>query len=55
VVTESTDSREERVAVREAEQTAAAKEVGVTNLTFLHWPDGRVENHHWRYDARSPA
>ncbi len=40
---ESTDSREERVAVREAEQTAAAKEVGVTNLTFLHWPDGRVE------------
>lgn len=40
---ESTDSREERIAVREAEQTAAAKEVGVTNLTFLHWPDGRVE------------
>jgi LmbE family N-acetylglucosaminyl deacetylase len=40
---ESNHSREERVAVREAEQTAAAKEVGVTNLTFLHWPDGRVE------------
>lgn len=40
---ESTHSREERIAVREAEQTAAAKEVGVTNLTFLHWPDGRVE------------
>ncbi|MGH3732534.1 MAG: PIG-L deacetylase family protein [Acidimicrobiales bacterium] len=40
---DSTDSREERMAVREAEQTAAAKEVGVTNLTFLHWPDGRVE------------
>jgi LmbE family N-acetylglucosaminyl deacetylase len=40
---ESTDSREERIAVREAEQTAAAKEVGVTTLTFLHWPDGRVE------------
>ena len=40
---DSTDSREERIAVREAEQTAAAKEVGVTNLTFLHWPDGRVE------------
>jgi LmbE family N-acetylglucosaminyl deacetylase len=40
---DSTDSREERTAVREAEQTAAAKEVGVTNLTFLHWPDGRVE------------
>jgi LmbE family N-acetylglucosaminyl deacetylase len=40
---DSTDSREERIAIREAEQTAAAKEVGVTNLTFLHWPDGRVE------------
>lgn len=40
---ESTDSREERISIREAEQTAAAKEVGVTNLTFLHWPDGRVE------------
>jgi LmbE family N-acetylglucosaminyl deacetylase len=40
---DSTDSREERIATREAEQTAAAKEVGVTNLTFLHWPDGRVE------------
>jgi LmbE family N-acetylglucosaminyl deacetylase len=40
---DSTDSREERIAIRESEQTAAAKEVGVTNLTFLHWPDGRVE------------
>jgi LmbE family N-acetylglucosaminyl deacetylase len=40
---DSTDTREERMAVRETEQTAAAKEVGVTNLTFLHWPDGRVE------------
>ncbi|HTB09115.1 MAG TPA: PIG-L family deacetylase [Acidimicrobiales bacterium] len=40
---DSTDTREERMAVREAEQTSAAKEVGVTNLTFLHWPDGRVE------------
>ncbi len=40
---DSTDSREDRIAIREAEQTAAAKEVGVTNLTFLHWPDGRVE------------
>lgn len=40
---ESTISREERVAIREAEQTAAAKVVGVTNLTFLRWPDGRVE------------
>ncbi|MGA7834771.1 MAG: PIG-L family deacetylase [Acidimicrobiales bacterium] len=40
---DSTESREERIAIRESEQTAAAKEVGVTNLTFLHWPDGRVE------------
>ena len=40
---DSTHSREERSAIREAEQTAAAKEVGVTNLTFLRWPDGQVE------------
>ena len=40
---DSTESREERIAIREDEQTAAAKEVGVTDLTFLHWPDGRVE------------
>jgi LmbE family N-acetylglucosaminyl deacetylase len=39
----STHTREERSAIREAEQTAAAKEVGVTDLTFLHWPDGQVE------------
>ena len=39
----STHSKEERSAIREAEQTAAAKEVGVTSLTFLHWPDGQVE------------
>lgn len=39
----STHTKEERVAIREAEQTAAAAEVGVTNLTFLHWPDGQVE------------
>lgn len=40
---DSTHSREERSDFREAEQTAAAKEVGVTNLTFLRWPDGEVE------------
>ena len=40
---ESTNSNEERAAVRETEQTAAAKELGVTDLTFLHWPDGQVE------------
>jgi LmbE family N-acetylglucosaminyl deacetylase len=40
---ESVSTREERAAEREAEQTAAAKEVGVTNLTFLHWRDGQVE------------
>jgi LmbE family N-acetylglucosaminyl deacetylase len=40
---DSNESREERIAVRENEQTAAAKEVDVTSLTFLHWPDGRVE------------
>lgn len=39
----STHTREERSAIREAEQTAAAKEVGVTNLTFLRWPDGQVK------------
>ncbi len=39
----STHSKEERAAIREAEQTAAALEVGVTQLTFLHWPDGQVE------------
>lgn len=40
---ESTHTREERTAIREAEQTAAAREVGVSDLTFLRWPDGRVE------------
>jgi len=39
----STHTREERAAIREAEQTAAAAEVGVTSLTFLRWPDGQVE------------
>jgi LmbE family N-acetylglucosaminyl deacetylase len=40
---DSTHTREERAAIREAEQTAAALTVGVTNLTFLRWPDGQVE------------
>ena len=40
---DSTLSREERAEVRESEQRAAAAEVGVTNLTFLRWPDGQVE------------
>ncbi len=39
----STLSREERSEIRETEQRAAAREVGVTNLTFLRWPDGQVE------------
>jgi LmbE family N-acetylglucosaminyl deacetylase len=38
-----TVSREEMVAIRQAEQTAAAKIVGVTDLTFLGYPDGRLE------------
>ncbi|WP_194893353.1 PIG-L deacetylase family protein [Catenulispora pinisilvae] len=29
-------------ALREAEQTAAAKSVGVSDVRFLHWPDGRL-------------
>ncbi|HET8990751.1 MAG TPA: PIG-L deacetylase family protein [Acidimicrobiales bacterium] len=40
---DSTIPREERSALRETEQTAAAKVLGVTDLTFLHWPDGQVE------------
>ena len=40
---DSSHTREERTAIREDEQRAAAKEVGVTNLTFLRWPDGQVE------------
>ncbi len=40
---DSTIPREERSALREAEQTAAAQVLGVTDLTFLRWPDGRVE------------
>ena len=40
---ESTQTKEERTEIREREQRAAAMEVGVTNLTFLRWPDGQVE------------
>ena len=36
-------SRAEMVAIRQAEQTAAAKQVGVHDLHFLGYPDGRVE------------
>jgi LmbE family N-acetylglucosaminyl deacetylase len=35
--------RSEIPGIRRAEQTAAAKEVGVTDLTFLGYPDGRLE------------
>lgn len=38
-----TFSSEELAATREAEQTAAAAEVGVTSLHWLHHPDGMVE------------
>ena len=36
-------SRTEMAAIRQAEQTAAAKHVGVHDLLFLGYPDGRVE------------
>jgi LmbE family N-acetylglucosaminyl deacetylase len=36
--------RAEIPAIRRAEQTAAAKVVGVTDLTFLGYPDGRLES-----------
>ncbi|HYK67601.1 MAG TPA: PIG-L deacetylase family protein [Streptosporangiaceae bacterium] len=36
-------SRAEMVTLRQAEQTAAAKQVGVHDLRFLGYPDGRVE------------
>jgi LmbE family N-acetylglucosaminyl deacetylase len=39
----SSQTKEERSEIREAEQTAAAKEVGVSELTFLRFPDGMVE------------
>ncbi|MBO0837037.1 MAG: PIG-L family deacetylase, partial [Actinobacteria bacterium] len=35
--------RAEMVAIRQAEQTAAAKQVGVHDLRFLGYPDGQVE------------
>jgi LmbE family N-acetylglucosaminyl deacetylase len=35
--------RSEIPAIRRAEQTAAAKTLGVTDLTFLGYPDGRLE------------
>ena len=40
---ESTISNAERAVMREREQRAAAAEVGVHDLTFLGYPDGRVE------------
>jgi LmbE family N-acetylglucosaminyl deacetylase len=36
-------TRTEMAAVRQAEQTAAAKQVGVHDLHFLGYPDGQVE------------
>jgi LmbE family N-acetylglucosaminyl deacetylase len=36
-------SRTEMAAIRQAEQTAAAKQVGVHDLHFLGYPDGQVE------------
>jgi LmbE family N-acetylglucosaminyl deacetylase len=36
-------SRTEMAGIRQAEQTAAAKQVGVHDLHFLGYPDGRVE------------
>ncbi len=38
-----TQSYEDRASLREAEQTNAAAEVGVTDLRFLRLPDGRLE------------
>jgi LmbE family N-acetylglucosaminyl deacetylase len=35
--------RQQIAGIRRAEQTAAASEVGVTDLTFLGYPDGRLE------------
>ncbi len=36
-------SRAEMMTIRQAEQTAAAKQLGVSDLTFLGYPDGQVE------------
>jgi LmbE family N-acetylglucosaminyl deacetylase len=40
---DETVSREEMVTIRQAEQTAAAKQVGVSDVHFLGYPDGLVE------------
>ena len=40
---DSTLTKEQRAALREDEQRAAAAELGVSDVTFLHWPDGQVE------------
>src|SRR3954470_15324874 len=37
-------ARSTMVEIREAEQRAAAKVVGVTDVTFLRYPDGRLES-----------
>jgi LmbE family N-acetylglucosaminyl deacetylase len=37
-------SRADMAVIRQAEQTAAAKQVGVHDLHFLGYPDGRVES-----------
>ena len=39
-----TMARADMAAIREHEQCAAAKHVGVTDLRFLRYPDGRVES-----------
>lgn len=39
---DETVPRAEIAGIRRAEQTAAAEEVGVTDLTFLGYPDGRL-------------
>ncbi|HXZ65419.1 MAG TPA: PIG-L deacetylase family protein [Streptosporangiaceae bacterium] len=36
-------SRAEMMTIRQAEQTAAAKQLGVSDLNFLGYPDGQVE------------
>lgn len=37
-------ARSEIAGIRQAEQTAAAKELGVSDLVFLGYPDGRLES-----------
>lgn len=41
---DATISRPEMAEIRRAEQTTAAKHVGVNDLVFLGYPDGRVES-----------